>query len=72
MEPRPRVVVTGIGVVTSIGVGAEAFWRALLAGACGIGLVESFDTSRYGVHIGGEVKRFDPAPFIRRLRRDSV
>ncbi|HEX4567799.1 MAG TPA: beta-ketoacyl-[acyl-carrier-protein] synthase family protein [Vicinamibacterales bacterium] len=72
MEPRPRVVVTGIGVVTSIGVGAEAFWRALLAGDCGIGLVESFDTSRYGVHIGGEVKRFDPAPFIRRLRRDSV
>lgn len=72
MQPRPRVVVTGIGVVTSIGVGAEAFWRALLDGRCGIGPVESFDTSRYAVHIGGEVKQFDPAPFTRRLRAESV
>jgi len=72
MRSRPRVVVTGIGVVTSIGVGAEAFWRALLEGTCGIGAVESFDTSRYTVHIGGEVKRFDPAPFTRRLRVESV
>jgi 3-oxoacyl-[acyl-carrier-protein] synthase II len=72
MEPRPRVVVTGIGVVTSIGVGAEAFWRALLAGDCGIGPVESFDTTPYPVHIGGEVKQFEAAPFIRRLKPGSV
>jgi 3-oxoacyl-[acyl-carrier-protein] synthase II len=72
MHSRPRVVVTGVGVVTSIGVGAEAFWRALLGGACGISPVESFDTSRYGVHIGGEVKQFDPAPFARRLRPEAM
>src|SRR5215831_9814337 len=72
MQSRPRVVVTGIGVVTSIGVGTEAFWRALLGGECGIGPVESFDTSRYAVHIGGEVKQFDPAPFTRRLPARSV
>ena len=67
MQPRSRVVVTGVGVVTSIGSGVESFWRALLGGDCGIGPVESFDTSKYSVHIGGEVKTFDPAPFVKRL-----
>src|SRR4051812_23372541 len=72
METGPRVVVTGIGVVTSVGVGVEAFWRAILAGACGIGPVESFDTSRYNVHIGGEVKNFDPRGFVERLRPNGM
>jgi 3-oxoacyl-[acyl-carrier-protein] synthase II len=68
METGPRVVVSGIGVVTSVGVGVDAFWRAMLAGTCGIGPVESFDTSRYNVHIGGEVKNFDPRGSVERLR----
>ena len=72
MDSGPRVVVTGIGVVTSIGVGVTPFWQALLAGRCGIGLVESFDTKRYPAHIGGEVKGFDPAPFVRRLKQGSI
>jgi 3-oxoacyl-[acyl-carrier-protein] synthase II len=72
MQSRPRVVVTGIGVVTSVGVGVDAFWRAILAGASGIGPVESFDTSRYAVHIGGEVKNFDPRGLVERLRPDSM
>ena len=67
MESRPRVVVTGIGVVTSVGIGVDAFWRAILAGTSGIGPVESFDSRRYAVHIGGEVKNFDPRGFIERL-----
>jgi 3-oxoacyl-[acyl-carrier-protein] synthase II len=67
MESRPRVVVTGIGVVTSVGIGVDAFWRAILAGTSGIGAVESFDSARYAVHIGGEVKNFDPRGFIERL-----
>lgn len=67
MESRPRVVVTGIGVVTSVGIGVDAFWSAILAGTCGISPVESFDTARYAVHIGGEVKNFDPRGFIERL-----
>lgn len=63
---------TGIGVVTSIGVGVDAFWNAALSGACGIGPVESFDTSRYSVHIGGEVKDFDPRGFVERLRPNGM
>lgn len=72
MEQETRVVVTGIGVVTSVGVGVDAFWRAILAGQSGIGQVESFDSSRYAVHIGGEVKRFDAHRFIERLAPDSM
>jgi 3-oxoacyl-[acyl-carrier-protein] synthase II len=67
MDTRPRVVVTGIGVVTSIGIGVEPFWRAVLAGQSGIGPVESFDTSRYAVRLGGEVKAFDARAYLRRL-----
>jgi 3-oxoacyl-[acyl-carrier-protein] synthase II len=72
VESHQRVVVTGIGVVTSVGIGVDAFWRALLAGTCGIGLVESFDSARYAVHIGGEVKNFDPRSFIERLPLNDV
>ena len=72
METRPSVVVTGIGVVTSIGIGVEPFWANLLAGTSGIGPVESFDTHRYSVHVGGEVKGFDPRAFVERLRPHSM
>ena len=72
METRPRVVVTGIGVVTSIGIGVEPFWRAVLAGQSGISAVESFDTSRYAVHLGGEVKTFDARSYVQRQPLDSM
>lgn len=64
---KTRVVVTGLGVVTSVGAGREEFWESLLAGRCGISVVESFDTSAFGVHRGGEVKNFDAARHLRRL-----
>ena len=69
---RRRIVITGIGVVTSIGAGREEFWRNLLAGACGIGPVTSFDTSRYSVHRGAEVLHFDAAPYVRNLDPDRL
>ena len=62
-----RIVVTGIGVVTSIGTGREQFWENLLAGRCGISVVESFDTGAYGVHRGAEVKGFDASRHLRNL-----
>jgi len=65
--PSSAVVVTGLGLVTSIGIGREAFWRHLLEGRSGIAPVRSFDTSRYSVHLGGEIQDFDPGRFIGRL-----
>jgi 3-oxoacyl-[acyl-carrier-protein] synthase II len=58
-----RVVITGLGLVTPIGAGREQFWKKLTAGANGIGPVESFDTSAFPVHIGAEVKDFNPAGY---------
>lgn len=64
--PR-RVVVTGIGVVTPIGTGREAFWEALLAGRSGFAPVATFDTSRHPAHLGAEVRDFEPQPWVRTL-----
>ena len=59
-----RVVITGLGVVSSIGVGWKEFWNSLLNGKSGIGPVTSFDTSGHFTHNGGEVKDFYPDRFI--------
>ncbi len=62
-----RIVVTGLGLVTSIGSDVETFWSALLAGRSGIRPVGSFDTKDYSVHIGGEVMDFTPEGVKSRL-----
>ena len=65
---KSRVVITGIGVVSSIGIGKDAFWNSLLEGKSGISPVESFDTSGHFTHMGGEVKLFRPEEFIPKER----
>jgi 3-oxoacyl-[acyl-carrier-protein] synthase II len=55
-----RVFVTGLGVVSSIGLGKTAFFQALRAGTTGISPVESFDASQLGRQLAGEVRGFDP------------
>jgi len=55
-----RVVVTGLGLVTSLGQDVETFWKRLLAGESGISRIEHFDTEGFSVRIGGEVKDFNP------------
>jgi 3-oxoacyl-[acyl-carrier-protein] synthase II len=59
-----RVVVTGIGLVSSVGIGTEANWDALLAGRSGIGRITRFDVSQFSTQIAGEVKGFDPQQFV--------
>ena len=63
MKPA-RVVITGIGVISSIGTGREDFWKALCAGTSGISEISGFDTSEFTTHLGGEIKNFDPALFL--------
>ena len=73
---RPRVVITGLGVVSSIGTGWQPFWTSLLAGRSGIRPVRYLNTSEFPTHQGGEVEGFDPSPFMpmpiaRRLGRGA-
>lgn len=67
-DQKRRVVVTGLGVVSSIGIGVEDFWKNLIIGKSGISEIESFDTSAYLIHKGGEVKNFKPEHFIDRRK----
>jgi 3-oxoacyl-[acyl-carrier-protein] synthase II len=64
MTHRRRVVVTGIGLVSSLGIGTEANWQALLAGQSGVAPITKFDASQFATRIAGEVKGFDPLTFI--------
>ena len=61
---KKRVVITGLGAVTPIGIGKDEFWQALLAGKSGVGKITRFDASDYTTQIAGEVKNFDPTQYI--------
>ena len=59
-----RVVVTGYGAVTPLGLNAEDTWRNLIAGVSGVGYISLFDTTDFKVKIGAEVKDFNPIDYI--------
>jgi len=59
-----RVVVTGIGLVSALGIGTSETWAALLAGQSGVTRITKFDISGYATQIAAEVKGFDPLAFI--------
>jgi len=61
---RRRVVITGMGCITALGETAKDFFDALCQGKSGIAKIESFDTSAYPVHFGGEVKHFEVTKYI--------
>ncbi|MFQ5882698.1 MAG: beta-ketoacyl-ACP synthase II [Candidatus Methylomirabilales bacterium] len=59
-----RVVVTGLGVVSPIGIGADLFWNALVSGISGVGRTIRFDPTGYECQIAAEVKDFDPLQWV--------
>ena len=61
---KRRVVVTGMGVVSPVGVGTRLFWKSLTSGKSGIDTVTKFDTTDFPVKIGGEVKNFEKEAYI--------
>ena len=59
-----RVVVTGVGLLTPLGIGTEASWEGVRAGKSGVGPITQFDASAFNAQIAGEIKHFDPSKFI--------
>ena len=66
MSNEPEVVITGMGVVSPIGVGVDAFWDSLLAGRSGVGLLA--EDSPMPVRIGGRVPEFDMRPYVQQKK----
>src|SRR5262252_6658332 len=68
----PRVVITGMGVVSPNGIGKEAFCRAVLAGKSGVKKITRFDSSHLLVHIGGEIPEFPELAWVDARERKHV
>ena len=69
-----QVVVTGIGVITSLGSGVDEFWSSLKAGKSGISSISRFDASDIASQVASEVKLFNPEEFMdaKRLEETTV
>jgi 3-oxoacyl-[acyl-carrier-protein] synthase II len=61
---RRRIAVTGLGIISPVGIGVAAAWSSILAGRSGIGPITRFDTSTFPTRIAGEVKDFDVGAFL--------
>ena len=65
-DERTRVVVTGMGATTALGLGVDIFWERCLRGESGIAPIQSFDASEFDCTIGGEVRDFQPTDYMDR------
>ena len=63
---KTRVVITGIGIVSPLGLSADATWESLLAGQSGVDYISSFDAEPFETQIAAEVKGFEPTDFLDR------
>ncbi len=72
MDSKRRVVITGLGVASPIGLGIEPTWEALLEGRCGLGRIETFDPQKFPCRVGGELAPFKPGDYIPKSYRKSV
>jgi len=69
MPNERRVVITGLGVITPVGIDLQTFWTNLKSGVSGIGPITAFDATEYDCRIAGEVKNFENAKDVRRTDR---
>lgn len=61
---KRRVVISGIGAITPIGIGATDYWQNLIEGRNGIGLITRFDTTKFDTKFAGEIKNFNPEDYL--------
>ncbi len=72
MTDERRVVITGLGLATPIGIGIEAVWDALINKTCGVRRIESFDAAGLGCSAGGEVPKFKMTDYVHKGYRKST
>jgi 3-oxoacyl-[acyl-carrier-protein] synthase II len=71
-DPERRVVVTGMGMITPLGLSVEESWKSVLAGLSGIANITTFDTTAYDVKFAGEVDGFDPNAYIEKKEQKKM
>src|SRR4051812_45378535 len=71
-KQTPRVVITGVGVVSPIGIGNAAFWESLILGRSGIGLLKAFPNFNLPSKLAAEVPEFDPLQYLRQKKMLKV
>ena len=70
--PKQRVMITGLGTITPLGLTVDQYWQGLVNGQSAIGLITRFDTSRYPVKVAAEVKGFEPTDYMDIKRADRT